>query len=553
VLGRFVEAPLGIDRGLLYEREAGPELRVQLPISRALEEWFVSYVVHRRDALQVEADPSLRALDDQMVWRMAADALGKALAGPFRALVYPVTHEASRRLLTVSQPSVIDGNLALSAWCLAPEGPDRAFKTDWLGRLTCYDAAFDLATAAASADVEDLVLGSDAAHEPPFGERLLKTYRRRTGEEIDPERWLLYQLVENEQQLTYLGRRLVPGEEGDAAAPEADENRRAAMRRWLATRRALAKEYQRYIADVFFSDLDLQSDGPLCALDVDWVLETRWLDFPAIAPAGALSLRALVRHGYRPVIVTARSLGEVRDRCRLYRLAGGVAEFGSVLYDHQSERVVPQVRAPDLAELARLRDELEKSPGVYIDHAHEYSVRAVRVTANGLVRGLEEGTIRAALDAADLESRVRVFRAGGQTDFVAASVHKGTGLRALATTLGADPGDEHPVAFAMGDDWPDSHMFDLARAKFAPANVSDQLRAELPTWPDLTVTRDPYGSGVLQAVTAFLGHDPHTCGVCALPQLSEARKLLITALGGMDGPRRRRVRQAMALAALLAR
>jgi hypothetical protein len=397
-----------------------------------------------------------------------------------------------------------------------------------------------------------LVLGNDDAYEPPLGERLLKTYSRRTGEETDSERWLLYQLVENHQRLSYLGRELVPNEEADAATRQADENRRATMRRWLATQRALAKEYQRYISGVFFSDLHLSSDGPLCALDVDWVLETRWLEFPAIAPAGALSLRALVRHGYRPVIVTARSLGEVRDRCRMYCLTGGVAEFGSVLYDHQSERVLPQLQASDGADLARLRDELEKLPGVYLDHAYEYSVRAVRVTANGSVRGLEEDTIRAALEAADLESRVRVFRGGGQTDFVAASVHKGAGLRALATALGADPGDEHPIAFAIGDDWPDSPMFDLARAKFAPANISDRLRAELWRWPNLVVTRDPYGSGVRQAVAAFLGHDLYTCEVCSPPALSGTQKILVTALGGLDGPRRRQVRQVAALAALLA-
>jgi hypothetical protein len=551
VLGRFVEAPLGIDGGLLYERDAGSDSRVQLPISRALEEWLVSYVVHRRDTLEVETDPSLGTADDQMVWRMAADALGNALGGRFRALAYPVTHVASRRLLSFARPSVTDGNLALSSWSVAPEKPDRPLKRDWLGRLSCYDAAFDLASAAASADVEELELVRSDAHEPPLGERLLETYSRRTGEEIDSERWLLYQLVENRQRLRYLGRQLVPHEE-DAAVRQADESRRTTMRRWLATRRALASEYQRYISRIFFSDLDLSTDGPLCAFDVDWVLETRWLEFPAIAPAGALSLRALLRHGYRPVIVTARSLGEVRDRCRMYRLTGGVAEFGSVLYDHQSERVLPQLRASDRAVLTRLRDELRKLPGVYLDHAHEHSVRAVRVTGSGLVRGLKEDTIRAALDAADLENRVRVFRGGAQTDFVAASIHKGTGLVALATALGVDPGVEHPIAFAMGDDWPDSPMFDLARAKFAPANISDELRNELRRWPDLTVTRDPFGSGVLQAVAAFLGHNPRTCDVCAPPPLSHRQKMLITALGGLDGPRRRRVRQAMALAALLA-
>jgi hypothetical protein len=245
-------------------------------------------------------------MDDHMVWRRTADALGKALAGPFRALAYPVTHAVSRRLLVVARPSVIDGNLALSAWSVVPGRRDQGVKSDWLGRLTCYDAAFDLASAAASADVEQLVLGGDDAHERPLGERLLETYSRRTGEKVEPERWLLYQLMENHQLLTYLARELISYRDSDATGREAEANRRATMRRWLATRRALAKEYQRYVADVFFSDLDRPSEGQLCALDVDWVLETRWLEFPAISPAGALALRALVRHGQRPVLVTAR-------------------------------------------------------------------------------------------------------------------------------------------------------------------------------------------------------------------------------------------------------
>jgi hydroxymethylpyrimidine pyrophosphatase-like HAD family hydrolase len=546
VLGAFVEAPLGIEGGLLYERDVAAESRVRFPISDALEDKLVSYVAHRHEALEIEEDPSVRTPDDQMVWRMAADALGTALGGPYRALVYPVTHLASRRLLSVPRPSVTDGNLTLSSWCLASGGHDGAHKTDWLGRLSCYDAAFDLASAAASADVEELVLGRGEARESALGERLLERYRRRTGEEIDPERWLLYELVENSQRLVYLGREVsADGHDGGPAKA------RETMHRWLSTRRALAKEHQRYISDVFFSDVVPSEDGPLCALDVDWVLETKWLEFPAISPAGALALRALLRHGYRPVIVTARSLGEVRDRCRLYRLPGGVAELGSVIYNLESGQVLSQLQASERVELVRLREELEKLPGIFVDHAHEHSVRAVRLTTRGTVRGLEEDTIQTVLHAADLDGRVRIFRGGGQTDFVTSAVHKGTGLRALAGALGADPNEEHPVAFAMGDDWPDSPMFDLARARFAPANVSDELRKKLSAWPDLTVTRDPYGSGVLQAVTAFLGHNPRRCEVCAPPSLSRRQKVLVTALGGLDGPRRTRARRALALAAAL--
>src|SRR5204863_4375402 len=78
--------------------------------------------------------------------------------------------------------------------------------------------------------------------------------------------------------------------------------------------------------------------GPLCAIDIDWVLEARWLCFPAPSPQGMLAIRALTSHGYRPVIASGRSLGEVRERCAHYGMAGGVAEYGAAVYDHLSGR-----------------------------------------------------------------------------------------------------------------------------------------------------------------------------------------------------------------------
>jgi hydroxymethylpyrimidine pyrophosphatase-like HAD family hydrolase len=548
-LSRYIDAPLGIERGLLYERFLEADSRVALPPSPTLEESFVSYVVARRELLEVDEDPAPRVMDDHMVWRMAADALGKAIAGPFRALVYPVTHRAALRLLSVTRPSITDGNLALAEWSLSPVRADHLLKRNWIGRLTCYDPVCDLATAAASVEVEELANGDDSRE--GFGDRLVKAYARRTGEMIDAERWLLYQLVENHQRLEYLARRfaLERGPEGRGAGSDDD---RVAMRHWLATRRALARAYQRYLSGIFFADLDQPAEGPLCALDVDWVLETRWLEFPALTPAAALSLRALVRHGYRPLLVTARSLGEVRERCQLYRLAGGVAEFGSVLYDHQSGRVIHNLRPGDRDALARLRDELEKLSGVYVDWSHEHSVRAFRLMASGSVRGLDENSIGRALDAAGVRTSVRVLRGGGQTDFVAVDVDKGMGLRALAAALGA-PGDERPIAFAIGDDWPDAPMLELARARFAPANLSDALRGAIPQLPGLQVTRDPYGSGVLQAVTTFLGHPPRACSVCRPPGLSDRQNLLLAALAGLDGTRWKHIRQAASLGAVLAR
>ena len=546
-LAGSVTEPLGIEGGLLYMREPPPETRIQLPASPTVLEDMVSYVVRRREALAVERDPSIRVLDDDMVWRVVADALGKALLGAARALAYPITHAVSRRLVAVSTPSVIDGNLTLSQWSVLPgTSRERLLKSGWLGRLTCYDAAFDLAAAAAAVEVEELALAADGAGERSAAERLLQAFCDQTQEEIDAERWLLYQLVELSTRMAYLNRALV------AAGASGDGHDRASMEHWLVTRRALARAHQRYIHGVFFSDLEPADTGPLCALDVDWVLETIWLDFPAIAPAGALALRALLHHGFRPVLATARSLDEVRERCRAYSLTGGVAEFGSVVYDHVRDVVLPQVSPEDQAGLERLREVLTGMSGVYLDPAHRYSVRAVRYRVDAGCRGLDEETIQTALAAASARDVIRVFRGGGQTDFVHTSVDKGTGLRALAAALGADENGA-PLAFAVGDDWPDLPMLDLAQAAFAPANLSEALRDGLRQRPHVSVTRYPYGSGVLQAVASLLGHDPRRCETCEPPQLSERQRLLVTALGGMDGPRRRRIGRTLALAATLAR
>jgi len=41
--------------------------------------------------------------------------------------------------------------------------------------------------------------------------------------------------------------------------------------------------------------------GPLVAVDLDGVLECDPLGYPATSPSGALAVRALIAHGYRPV------------------------------------------------------------------------------------------------------------------------------------------------------------------------------------------------------------------------------------------------------------
>src|SRR5262249_34563601 len=145
--------------------------------------------------------------------------------------------------------------------------------------------------------VADVALAAVAAGDAATGERLRRAYERAAGRLVDPERWLLYQLVHvlvSQQQLR----------------PEA---RHVDLRP--------SRLLQRYYGGVLLGGLERAATGPLCAIDLDGVLETTPLGFPATSPAGALALRALLRHGFRPLLATGRSLEEVRDRCAAYGLA----------------------------------------------------------------------------------------------------------------------------------------------------------------------------------------------------------------------------------------
>src|SRR5207249_3749484 len=173
----------------------------------------------------------------------------------------------------------------------------------------------------------------------------------------------------------------------------------------------------------------------------------------------ARSLRALAGHGFRAVLVTGRSLDDVRDRCRAYRLAGGVAEYGAVVYSHDSGCVRSLLPAGARVELDRLRERLSALEGVEVDRAYRYIVRAYRRDRSGVRRALPAETVAAALGSDALAAPIRPVVGQAQTDFVPAGVDKGAGLRCLVADLGPD---RCRIALAVGDTISDLPMLRLA-------------------------------------------------------------------------------------------
>jgi hydroxymethylpyrimidine pyrophosphatase-like HAD family hydrolase len=471
----------GFADGLLYRDWLPPATRPGPGApAAALAEMVASYVYARRKGLPAPTASVDRLAGRDPAWEVAA----KVLSGQYGRLSVParplLLEPLIRRLLEHGQPTVLDGKTGLGHWLPDPAASGELRKVDFYQRgfghhdLACYDPVFDLAGAAADPPTHD------------FEQQVRRAYQRVSGDEVDGERWLLYRLA----QLWRLGRA------GDLGRRDVRQRSAAAV--------------HDYLAELYLRGLP-PATGPLCAIDLDGVLECHALGFPATSPTGALALRALVAHGYRPVLATGRSVPEVRDRCLAFGLAGGVAEYGAALYrDGEPVDLRP---AQSRVLLDRVRDQLSRRAAVMVDPRYQYSVRAS--CGNGPLPADIVNEVRS-LGAAGM----RIVQGAGQTDIIAAGTDKGSGLRGLAALM-SDPG----CAFAMGDTPPDIPLFACAQLARAPRNANFGDSAV-----SVQRTRHAYQAGLSEACGDLLGHRPGRCRTCRPPAFTPRTKAMLAVL-----------------------
>ncbi|WP_432845308.1 HAD family hydrolase [Amycolatopsis sp. CA-161197] len=439
-------------------------------------ERLAGYVRDRAAAMPAGADHAAGLVGRQPVWEAASRVVERNY-GRAGVVLRPVLLDPLiRRLCEVAEPSVVDGATGLGHWFRGTAG---LYKVDADVRdfantdLACYDPVYDLA-------------GIDpGSTDPAFAQSL------RRALPCDPERFLLYELV-------HLWNR---------------------ERQGHPVHRAGARAVQHYLREVLLAGVQATSDGAVCALDVDGVLESDALGFAMATPTAALSLRALLAHGFRPVLVTGRSLDELRERCTAYGLAGGVAEYGSVIFhEGAAHDLVP---AKGAEALDRVRDALAARTDVVVDHDYQRIVRAYRLGSDGVRLALPDAVVERVLDhLGPATAHIRTIVGNGQTDFVAAAVDKGTGLDALTARLGVDS-----VSWAVGDTAADLPMLRAARLAYAPGNADARVRAS-----QVPVLRRQYAAGVAQAVALLIGHRPGTCGTCRPPASTARTRTLLTLL-----------------------
>ena len=494
----------GLEGGCLYRAWLPEEARICPPGTDANDQVVTAvarYVADRKLALPVPEDRSLGEFGAAPVWEVAAGMLSRTFGRGALAARLLLVDSLTKRLLPVTRPSVVDGATSLSNWFLDDRDAGRFVKTEFAGRsfwnlgLLSYDAVFDLAGAA---------LGAPDGSLAP---RLRSAYTALVREEIDDERWVIYELAQ------LWGRwRTRPG---DIAEVEREQ----------------ARVLRDYLAHLYLDDLVPARDGPLCGLDLDGVLETETLGFPGTTAGGAKALRALICHGYRPLLVSGRSVVEVADRCRSYGLAGGVAEYGAAVYVAEHDESAVLLTEAQRSLLARAREVLAARPGVQLDHVYTCSVRAFVVDPQGRRSRLGPADVQAVVEEIYSPSSLEFVVGESQTDLTARGVDKGTGVRALAGRL-EPSGSDQPLALAVGDTAADLPMLREADLRFAPAHAQGALSRE-----GVELLEAPYQAGLALAVGRLIGHEPGSCRVCRAPRLSETADLLVELLSAGEARR----------------
>ncbi|MDQ6804089.1 MAG: hypothetical protein M3065_03790 [Actinomycetota bacterium] len=492
-VGNYAPRVFGLERGLLYREWLPDATRVGGAPGPELTAGIAGYVARRRTAMPLAEDPSLRLAGETPAWEVASEALSHAFGRAWPVVKVLAMDRAVKRIVRVQRPAVVDGDTGLAQWfadetrSVVKANPGGSiFSTRG---VVCFDPAFDLAGVTAGApDVE-------------LGQELRRAYEATGGEAVDAERLMLYELT----HLWALGRN-GPGH-------------RAALDR------ARTRTLQRYFAELYLADVTPRPDGPLCALDLDGVLETQQLGFPALTPVAALGLRALIAHGYRPVLATGRSLGEVAERCRAYGLPGGVAEYGSGVHEAGGGASTSLLPAAGSDALAQLRSRLAALDGVQLDGDYELAVRAYTVGGDGRHGPVSHPSALLASLPPGLTG-IRAIEGDAQTDFVLQGIDKGTGMRELVSRLGADNGgNRRMLELAVGDTISDAPLAALAERAYAPAHADRALAQH-----GYELTTRSYQAGFAEAVGRLLGHRPGACELCRMPPASRERRLVLTAL-----------------------
>jgi hydroxymethylpyrimidine pyrophosphatase-like HAD family hydrolase len=507
VLAKFIPPVLGFRDGILYSEWVGAgQTSIDNCDRKTMIESIAQYTAARVQGLGFQTDPSpaLCRAGLQSGMDILEEQLSRAYAHKLMVRLKKPVIRSEFALLSTPFSVLVDGSNRRSEWVATDE---RILKTNFeqygMGKmdLSVTDPAYDLA---------DAILTFSLSHAEENS--LLDQYARQTGDSAIAERLPLYKFLAGQIHIAS-----TPAQSGNAniSARHAELNK-SHIEGWTFSMIQMARFCAAFLPDpVLFN-----TTGPVVFSDVDGVIDQHIFNFPTTTPTGIRALALLGGHGIPVYLNTARSGYDVREYCEIYKLAGGVAESGSYLWDAVTKQEKILVGEQSLAEIDRVRQALERIPGVFTNHYYHYSIKAFMYDGARTVP-LPTALIQKVLAEAGAKT-LAVHPTSIDTAITARDLDKGTGLLAMLRFTGK----EDMESIAIGDTGPDLAMFRVANRSYAPSHTPVRSLANL---IGCRVVAGAYQAGFLEIVRHIVHPDGATCACCTEPDFSakgQARLLI---------------------------
>jgi hydroxymethylpyrimidine pyrophosphatase-like HAD family hydrolase len=535
-LAPFVPPVLGLRDGILYtEWLCSSEAPATVDPGRSqFVETAASYVAARVRHMGLGQDPSpdlsreIRHAGFERLTTLLSKAYGWSIAMALKRT--RIREELSR--CPCPYPTLIDGRMRTGEWIRYADSFRKAdFEHHGMGKhqLCVTDPAYDLA---------DLILhwGLSADEERV----LVARYATETGDEGISGRLFLYKVLAGTHSID----RALTG----LASARLVHRHQEFHRLYVEARAFLTLQTMRFSAALVTKPRAIRWGSPLVVLDIDGVLDKQIFGYPSTTASGILAFSLLHSHGRPVALNTARTVGQMKEYCDAYACVGGVAEYGSYVWDAVAKRERILVSDESMNQLKHLRQHLRQTPGVFVNDDYQYSIQAY-VYEKGVTVPLPGALIRNLM--AELKTdRLGFHQTYTDTTVIAKETDKGRGLAALLQLAGK--GELETVA--VGDSEPDLPMFRVASHSFAPANISCRTTATL---LQCRISDKAYQAGLLQIVRSLLHTDGDRCEQCEIGMKAGQDGLFFRLLQVADQSRMKRLVQTfldpMALPAVVER
>ncbi|HEY4025107.1 MAG TPA: hypothetical protein VGO86_01650 [Candidatus Dormibacteraeota bacterium] len=521
-LGDHVPEALGINEGVLlmrWEPGEGPPDPIQ---EEELAE-VAAYVAARarRLDLGVTRGPASATVGDREVVEFMARGLGRA-ARPAATRAA----DAIARHVRPSRHAAIDGRMGPDEWSRTPHGllkldfEEHGF--DAAGRCVT-DPAYDLASAVVGFRLE-----------PEEEQQLADAYVQSSNDSgALNARLAVHKLLAGWTELAAVR---------DLGLDTGARAGRVAYARELVIRETqLTRTVNGYLASTHLSGVDAARQGPAWVIDLDRVMESDALGFDCATPASVQALRALAVHGQQVFVASGKSLGEVRERCRTFGLAGGIAEHGAVAWDERQRVSTVLLSEEDSLALGELREALLAETDVLVDPRYRHSLSLFRMATIGRAVA-DSAVVQAVIDRHRLPG-LEVVEGVRRTIVRATSARRSAAFERLPE-FRTDLKSLHVVG-ARADDL---GLFAMANRRYVVGGALRMHKVDL----RLKFASRPGPAGLLEVAGRALHRGGSSCGRCRLPKMEAADGAMVRALGLRDRARLSRLLYAARPSALRA-